>query len=97
MLYPLSYGRSARAGWKPRRGLTEDSRPWDWVRIRIGNKVFAQQVMPTRGYLSQSELPVTIGLGSAPRIDDVQIVWADGARQTGVALKLNSLNIITQP
>lgn len=68
-----------------------------WVRIRVGNKVFAQQVMPTRGYLSQSELSVTIGLGSATRIDDVQIVWADGTRQTGVILKLNSLNIITQP
>jgi hypothetical protein len=27
MLYPLSYGRSAPARWKPRRGLHEDSRP----------------------------------------------------------------------
>src|SRR3954453_22992254 len=26
-LYPLSYGRSAPARWKPRRGLLEDTRP----------------------------------------------------------------------
>ena len=68
-----------------------------WVRVRVGNRVFAQQVMPTRGYLSQSELPVTIGLGRAERIDDVQLVWPDGTRQTGVPLKLNAMNSVVQP
>ena len=66
------------------------------VKVRVGNRVFSQQVMPTRGYLSQSELPVTIGLGKAHKIDDVQIFWPDGSRETGVTLKLNSLNTITQ-
>jgi len=67
-----------------------------WVKVRVGNRVFAQQVMPTRGYLSQSELPVTIGLGKAEKIDDVQIFWPDGTRETGVTLKMNSVNTITQ-
>ncbi len=40
-----------------------------WLKIRVGDKVFSQQVMPTRGYLSQSELPITIGLGEATKID----------------------------
>jgi hypothetical protein len=66
------------------------------VKVRVGNRVFAQQVMPTRGYLSQSELPVTIGLGKAQKIDDVQIFWPDGTRETGVALKMNSVNVISQ-
>src|SRR5688500_1021911 len=66
------------------------------VKVRVGNRVFAQQVMPTRGYLSQSELPVTIGLGKAQKIDDVQIFWPDGSRETGVSLKKNTLNIVTQ-
>ncbi|MGZ8939682.1 MAG: CRTAC1 family protein, partial [Limisphaerales bacterium] len=66
------------------------------VKVRVGNRVFSQQVMPTRGYLSQSELPVTIGLGKAQKIDDVQIFWPDGTRETGVSLKLNTLNTITQ-
>ena len=68
-----------------------------WVKVRVGNRVFSQQVMPTRGYLSQSELPVTIGLGNAQKIDDVQIFWPDGSRDTGVTLKLNSVNTVTQP
>lgn len=66
------------------------------VKVRVGNKVFSQQVIPARGYLSQSELPVTIGLGSAAKIDDVQIIWPDGTRETGVPLKLNALNTVTQ-
>lgn len=67
-----------------------------WLKVRIGNRTFSQQVMPTRGYLSQSELPVTIGLGKLDKIDDVQIFWPDGSRETGVALKINSVNTITQ-
>jgi hypothetical protein len=66
-----------------------------WVKVRIGNRTLSQQVMPTRGYLSQSELPVTIGLGDATRIEDAQIVWPDHSVQ-GVQLKLNSLNVISQ-
>jgi hypothetical protein len=66
------------------------------VKVRIGNRVISQQVMPARGYLSQSELPVTIGLGKAEQIDDVQIFWPDGSRETGVSLKINTLNIVTQ-
>jgi len=68
-----------------------------WLRVRVAGKVFSQQVMPARGYLSQSELPVTIGLGQADKIDDAQILWPDGTRQTGVALKLGQLNLIQQP
>jgi hypothetical protein len=67
-----------------------------WVKVRVGNRTFSQQVMPTRGYLSQSELPVTIGLGKLEKIDDVQVLWPDGTRETGITLKINSLNTVTQ-
>ena len=45
MLYPLSYGRSVRAGWKPRRGLHEDSRPV--VGGRIGLERRKRPLHPT--------------------------------------------------
>src|SRR5260370_13640539 len=41
----------------------------------------SRQVMPTRGYLSQSELPVTVGLGATTRPDEVEIFWPSGTRQ----------------
>jgi hypothetical protein len=37
--------------------------------------------MPTRSYLSQSELPVTIGLGKTERVDGLQIRWPNGRDQ----------------
>jgi enediyne biosynthesis protein E4 len=37
--------------------------------------------MPTRGELSQSELPLTIGLGDAARPEAVEITWPDGSVQ----------------
>ena len=32
------------------------------VNVKVGGQTLSRDVMPTRGYLSQSELPVTIGL-----------------------------------
>ena len=37
--------------------------------------------MPSRGYLSQSELPVTFGLGTAEHVEQVTIRWPDGSVQ----------------
>jgi hypothetical protein len=52
-----------------------------WIKVRIGDRTLSRQVMPTRGYLSQSELPVTIGLGNADKVDSVEINWPSGTRQ----------------
>jgi hypothetical protein len=30
-----------------------------WIKVRVGGQTLSRQVMPTRSYLSQSELPVT--------------------------------------
>ena len=39
-------------------------------------------VNPARSYLSQVELPVTIGLGDAPLLDELTVDWPGGARET---------------
>ena len=51
------------------------------VEITIGKQVFSRTVMPTRSYLSQTELPVTFGLGTIEKVDSVRIRWADGTIQ----------------
>ncbi len=43
--------------------------------IEAGGQVYHRQVSGARGYLSQSELPVTVGLGKAEAIDKVTVRW----------------------
>ena len=52
-----------------------------WIKVSVGGKTLLRQVMPARSYLSQSELPVTIGLGDVPKPDAVKILWPSGTRQ----------------
>ena len=67
-----------------------------WVNARVGGKVVSRQVMPTRSYLSQSELPVTIGLGKNERVENVEIVWPGGQKQTVASIKVDGLTIVEQ-
>ncbi len=52
-----------------------------WIELDADGQVQRRQVMPTRSYLSQVELPVTFGLGPASRVRRVTVVWPDGSRQ----------------
>ena len=67
-----------------------------WVKVRAGGHTLSLQVMPTKGYLSQSELPLTFGLGPAARADDVTVTWPGGAVQKLNALRVDALNVIQQ-
>jgi hypothetical protein len=52
-----------------------------WVEAEAGGLLQRRQVMPTRSYLSQVELPVTFGLGTADRVDALRVIWPDGTVQ----------------
>lgn len=68
-----------------------------WVKVRTGNTTHSRQVMPTRGFLSQSELPVTFGLGRHQRVDEVTITWPNGSVQRLTDVRLNQLTRVEQP
>jgi len=53
-----------------------------WVEVTAGGVTRREQVMPTRGYLSQVERTLTFGLGSATRVDRLTVYWSDGTSQT---------------
>lgn len=48
------------------------------VEATVGFRQLMGRVMPTRSYLSQSELPVTIGLGKARRVSELKVYWPSG-------------------
>lgn len=69
-----------------------------WVKLRFDNHTVSRQVMPTRSYLSQSELPITIGLGKATAIQSLEITWPGGTVQKVTQLpKVDTLTRIIQP
>ena len=45
------------------------------VTVEAGDKTYHRDVIGGRGYLSQSELPITVGLGSSEKIDKVTVLW----------------------
>ncbi len=67
------------------------------LELEAGGQVQFRQVMPTRSYLSQVELPVTFGLGEVGRIDRLVITWPDGSEQTLEGLEPDRLHRIVQP
>ena len=67
-----------------------------WVNVRASGRTISRQVMPTRSYLSQSELPVTIGLGKLDKVDDVEIVWPGGQKQKVTDVQVRSMRVVEQ-
>ncbi|HUD47000.1 MAG TPA: CRTAC1 family protein [Candidatus Baltobacteraceae bacterium] len=67
-----------------------------WIKVRVNGQTLWRQVMPTRSYLSQSELPVTIGLGDAVEVDGMEIIWPGGATQELSPPAVDRLTTITE-
>lgn len=67
-----------------------------WVELTVGDEVFRKQVMPTRSYLSQVELPVTFGLADAETIDNVTIQWPDGEKQELGTVDIDQTHVVRQ-
>ena len=68
-----------------------------WVELTAGDVTQRRQVMPTRSYLTQVELPVTFGLDTQDRIDSLRIIWPDGSKQTISDVEIDSMLTVRQP
>lgn len=67
------------------------------VELHANGMTQRHQVMPTRSYMSQMELPVTFGIGKSEKIDKVLIHWPDGKTQELNGLAINQTHRITKP
>ena len=52
------------------------------IEVQAAGGKMLNQVMPTRGYLSQSELIVPFGLGKQDKVTSVTVSWPTGERKT---------------
>jgi hypothetical protein len=67
-----------------------------WVEVKLGRQTLWRQVMPTRSYLSQTELPVALGIGDAEQVERVTIHWPDGTQQPVENVQIDTEQTIEQ-
>jgi hypothetical protein len=81
-LYRNDLGNGHRAVRFTLRG-TKSNRDAIGARVRVfaGEQKYWRMVKTGSSYLSQSELPLTFGLGSRTRVDRVVIEWPSGAKE----------------
>ncbi|BCM91757.1 hypothetical protein IAD21_03632 [Abditibacteriota bacterium] len=66
------------------------------IKARIGKDTVRRDVRTGSSYLSQSELPVTLGLGNAPKVDVLSIRWPDGTRTEIKDVAANQIITVSQ-
>ena len=68
------------------------------ITVEAGGKTYKRTVLGARGYLSQSEFTVTVGLGSTATVDKVTVKWPgkDAKPQTWTGLKADKQYTLTQ-
>ncbi|HEY0982552.1 CRTAC1 family protein [Schlesneria sp.] len=65
------------------------------IEVELDSEKMNAQVMPTRSYLSQSELPVTFGLGKKDSIKQVTVTWPGGQRKVILAPQVDQVLTVT--
>ncbi len=48
------------------------------ITVTADGREMRRLVTPTRSYLSQSELPITFGLGQVTSVESIEVRWPDG-------------------
>ena len=64
------------------------------VELVAGGITQRRQLMPTRSYLSQSELTLTFGLGKNDRVEKLRVYWPDGSEQQVSTIEIDRLNVV---
>ena len=67
------------------------------VRLRVGGRTLTRQVHAAGGYLAQSSLALTFGLGDADRVDGCEITWPGGRKQTLEVGALDTVHRVKEP
>ena len=66
------------------------------VEVTVGGETRQRVVKSGSSYASQSELPITVGVGAAARADGVRVVWPGGAVDDVGAIEANREVVIAQ-
>ncbi len=60
------------------------------VKLYYDDKVYLQELIPSRGFQSSMDYAMTIGLGKAKKIDSLRVIWPDDKTQLFTNLDVNT-------
>ena len=66
------------------------------VHATVAGQRLLRVVNPARGYLSQVELPLTFGLGDAPRVDELTVHWPSGSVEIWTHLEAGRTHVLRE-
>src|SRR5262249_13080131 len=66
------------------------------ISIKVGKRTLVDEVRSGGSYISNSDMRVHFGLGSASRIDAVQIRWPNGATEQFEKLEVDKIHTIRE-
>ena len=66
------------------------------ITVRVGKRVLVDEVRSGSSYDSQSDLRVHFGLGAATKVDGVEVRWPNGNLERFTALRVDSINAVTE-
>lgn len=67
-----------------------------WVKLTADGKSQWRQVMPTKSYLSTSELEVTFGLGKSTKVEALEIAWPSSGKQSVSPVAIDRLTTLQE-
>jgi hypothetical protein len=66
------------------------------ITIKIGKRVMVDEVRSGGSYISQSDIRVHFGLGSAETIDSVQVRWPSGLKEQFQNVRVDAINTLKE-
>ncbi|MCK0144940.1 VCBS repeat-containing protein [Arenibacter sp. F26102] len=66
------------------------------IKLRIGDEIMVQEMIPTRGYQSSVDLSMVFGLGKSTAVDELAVLWPDGQTQKLYNLEVNKTLTLKQ-
>ena len=67
------------------------------VKVTTGSRTQSREIRPQQSYLSSGDPRAHFGLGSATRVDRIEIRWPDGTRSVRTDVPVNQLVVIDAP
>ena len=66
------------------------------ITVKAGKRTFIDEVRSGSSYISQSDMRVHFGLGSAQEIDEVRVTWPSGRMETFDKVAVDQINLLKE-